>query len=132
MGWSAPGRSEFMQSLIGITRPSAGAIRLDGEILVIRSPSEAIRSGIVYVPEERGRQGAIIGLPIFQNVTLPSLSRTSRSGFLKLANEFALAREYTSSASICGPPPSIRTSARFRAATSRRWSSPNGWRPSRR
>ncbi len=95
-GLVGAGRSEFMQSLIGITRPSAGAIRLDGEILVIRSPSEAIRSGIVYVPEERGRQGAIIGLPIFQNVTLPSLSRTSRSGFLKLANEFALAREYTS------------------------------------
>ena len=95
-GLVGAGRSEFMQSLIGVTRPSAGAVRLDGEVLVIRSPSEAIRSGIVYVPEERGRQGAIIGLPIFQNVTLPSLSRTSRSGFLKLANEFALAREYTS------------------------------------
>ncbi|MEI3850414.1 MULTISPECIES: sugar ABC transporter ATP-binding protein [Ensifer] len=94
-GLVGAGRSEFMQSLIGVTRPSAGAVRLDGEVLVIRSPSEAIRSGIVYVPEERGRQGAIIGLPIFQNVTLPSLSRTSRSGFLKLANEFALAREYT-------------------------------------
>ncbi len=95
-GLVGAGRSEFMQSLIGVTRPSAGAVRLDGEVLVIRSPSEAIRAGIVYVPEERGRQGAIIGLPIFQNVTLPSLSRTSRSGFLKLANEFALAREYTS------------------------------------
>ncbi|MCY1511974.1 Ribose import ATP-binding protein RbsA [compost metagenome] len=94
-GLVGAGRTEFMQSLIGVTRPSAGAVRLDGEVLVIRSPSEAIRSGIVYVPEERGRQGAIIGLPIFQNVTLPSLSRTSRSGFLKLANEFALAREYT-------------------------------------
>ncbi|KSV77869.1 sugar ABC transporter [Sinorhizobium sp. GL2] len=94
-GLVGAGRSEFMQSLIGVTRPSAGAVRLDGEVLVIRSPSEAIRAGIVYVPEERGRQGAIIGLPIFQNVTLPSLSRTSRSGFLKLANEFALAREYT-------------------------------------
>lgn len=95
-GLVGAGRSEFMQSLIGVTRPSAGAVRLDGEVLVIRSPSEAIRAGIVYVPEERGRQGAIIGLPIFQNVTLPSLSRTSRAGFLKLANEFALAREYTS------------------------------------
>lgn len=94
-GLVGAGRSEFMQSLIGVTRPSAGAVRLDGEILVIRSPSEAIRSGIVYVPEERGRQGAIIGLPIFQNVTLPSLSRTSRSGFLRLAEEFALARDYT-------------------------------------
>jgi len=95
-GLVGAGRSEFMQSLIGITRPSAGAVKLDGEVLVIRSPAEAIRAGIVYVPEERGRQGAIIGMPIFQNVTLPSLSHTSRSGFLRLAEEFALAREYTS------------------------------------
>jgi rhamnose transport system ATP-binding protein len=94
-GLVGAGRSEFMQSLIGITKPSAGAIKLDGAIKVIRSPAEAIEAGIVYVPEERGRQGAIIGLPIFQNVTLPSLSRTSRAGFLRMAEEFALAREYT-------------------------------------
>jgi rhamnose transport system ATP-binding protein len=95
-GLVGAGRSEFMQSLIGITRPAAGAVRIDGEVRVIRSPAEAIEAGIVYVPEERGRQGAVIGLPIFQNVTLPSLSRTSRAGFLRLAEEFALAREYTS------------------------------------
>jgi rhamnose transport system ATP-binding protein len=35
------------------------------------------------------------GLPIFQNVTLPSLSRTSSAGFLRMAQELALAREYT-------------------------------------
>jgi rhamnose transport system ATP-binding protein len=48
-----------------------------------KSPSSAARpkrskAGIVYVPEERGKQGAIIGLPIFQNVSLPSLKKTSR------------------------------------------------------
>ena len=47
------------------------------------------------MPETRGRQGAVKGLPIFMNVTLPSLKETSRSGFLKLASEFALARKYT-------------------------------------
>ena len=47
------------------------------------------------MPEERGRQGAVGPLPIFQNVTLPSLGRTSRHGFLRLAEEFRLAREYT-------------------------------------
>jgi rhamnose transport system ATP-binding protein len=95
-GLIGAGRSEFMQSLFGITKPSKGAIRIDGEIAVIRSPAEAVDKGIVYVPEERGRQGAITAMPIFQNVTLPSLSKTSRAGFLRLAEEFKLAREYTS------------------------------------
>jgi rhamnose transport system ATP-binding protein len=64
-------------------------------VRIIRSPADAVAHGIVYVPEDRGKQGAITALPIFQNVTLPSLHRTSRHGFLRLAEEFALAREYT-------------------------------------
>ena len=94
-GLVGAGRSEFMQALFGITRPSAGTITIDGEHVLIRSPADAVGKGIVYVPEDRGKQGAITALPIFQNVTLPSLGRTSRNGFLQLAEEFQLARDYT-------------------------------------
>ncbi|GAA3855994.1 sugar ABC transporter ATP-binding protein [Celeribacter arenosi] len=94
-GLVGAGRSEFMQALFGITKPSKGVVRLDGKIKVIRSPVDAITAGIVYVPEDRGKQGAIGEMAIFQNVTLPSLSQTSRSGFTRMAEEFTLAREYT-------------------------------------
>jgi rhamnose transport system ATP-binding protein len=94
-GLIGAGRSEVMQAIYGITKPSKGAVRIDGAVRVIRSPADAVAHGIVYVPEDRGKQGAITALPIFQNVTLPSLHRTSRHGFLRLAEEFALAREYT-------------------------------------
>jgi rhamnose transport system ATP-binding protein len=95
-GLVGAGRTEFMQSLFGITKPSKGTVKINGESAVIRTASQAIRNGIVYVPEERGRQGAMTTMPIFQNVTLPSLRRTSRRGLLRLAEEFRLAREYTS------------------------------------
>lgn len=94
-GLVGAGRSEVMQALFGITRPSSGQIRIDGARVEIRSPADAVAAGIVYVPEDRGRQGAITALPIFQNVTLPSLRRISKNGFLQLAEEFRLAREYT-------------------------------------
>ena len=94
-GLVGAGRSEVMQAIFGITRPSKGACRVDDKVVVIRSTAEAIENGIVYVPEDRGKQGAVKGLPIFQNVTLPSLAKTSRSGFLRLAQEFKLARDYT-------------------------------------
>ncbi len=94
-GLIGAGRSEFMQALFGMTRPSAGSVELNGHAVTIHNAAEAVERGIVYVPEERGRQGTVTGLPIFQNVTLPSLGKTSRSGFLRLAEEFALAREYT-------------------------------------
>ncbi len=94
-GLVGAGRSELMQSLFGITRPSAGEVHVDGDAVVIRAPADAVGKGIVYVPEDRGKQGAITALPIFQNVTLPSLGRTSQNGFLRLAEEFKLARDYT-------------------------------------
>ncbi len=94
-GLVGAGRSEVMQALFGITKPSRGACMIDGKAAVIRSTTDAIAQGIVYVPEDRGRQGAVKGMPIFQNVTLPSLGRTSRAGFLRLSEEFALARRYT-------------------------------------
>ncbi|TNB47684.1 sugar ABC transporter ATP-binding protein [Martelella lutilitoris] len=94
-GLVGAGRSEFMQALFGITKPTAGAVRIDDEIAVIRSPSEAVKQGIVYVPEERGTQGTITAMPIFENVTLPSLAKVSHKGFVRMAEEFALAREYT-------------------------------------
>ncbi|MEO9650459.1 MAG: sugar ABC transporter ATP-binding protein [Roseobacter sp.] len=94
-GLVGAGRSEFMQSLFGITKPANGTCKIDGEIVEIRSPADAIAHGIVYVPEDRGKQGAVIGLPIFQNITLPMLGTVSKRGFLKLAAEFKLAREYS-------------------------------------
>jgi rhamnose transport system ATP-binding protein len=94
-GLVGAGRSEVMQAIAGLTRTSGGDISLEGSPINPKSAADAIRCGIVYVPEERGRQGVVIGLPIFQNVSLPSLSRTSRNGVLRLAEEFALARAYT-------------------------------------
>jgi rhamnose transport system ATP-binding protein len=84
-----------MHALFGITKTSGGKISLEGVPLKINYPAEAIDAGIVYVPEERGRQGVVIGLPIFMNVSLPSLDRTSKSNVLRLKEEFDLARTYT-------------------------------------
>ena len=94
-GLVGAGRSEVMQAIFGMTHPSSGTIEIEGRPIAPRSAADAVDAGIVYVPEERGRQGVVIGLPIFQNVSLPSLKRTSKSGVLKLAEEFALARQFT-------------------------------------
>ncbi|MBS4016957.1 MAG: sugar ABC transporter ATP-binding protein, partial [Dechloromonas sp.] len=94
-GLVGAGRSELMQAIFGITRTSGGEIALEGKTIAPRSAADAIDAGIVYVPEERGRQGVVIGMSIFKNVSLPSLKRTSSSGVLRLKQEFDLARFYT-------------------------------------
>lgn len=94
-GLVGAGRSEVMQAVFGMTQTSAGTMQLNGATISPRSAADAVEAGIVYVPEERGKQGVVTNLPIFQNVSLPSLQKTSGSGFLRMAEEFALARIYT-------------------------------------
>ena len=93
-GLVGAGRSELCQALFGATRPSRGRLRIEGEETPIRSEGDAIRAGLVYVPEERGRHGTVLAMPVFQNITLPSLGAVSRNGFLRMADELALARTY--------------------------------------
>lgn len=93
-GLVGAGRSELMHSLFGITMPSSGTLTVDGDVIFPKSPADAIEAGVVYLPEERGKQGVILDLPIVENISLPSLHMTSRNGFLQMANEFNLARKY--------------------------------------
>ncbi|KKC41391.1 D-ribose transporter ATP-binding protein [Devosia epidermidihirudinis] len=94
-GLVGAGRSEVMQAVFGMTALSSGSMVLDGQAIAPKSAADAVDAGIVYVPEERGKQGVITSQPIFQNVSLPSLKKTSKSGFLRMAEEFKLARTYT-------------------------------------
>ena len=93
-GLVGSGRSEVMQALFGITQISGGKVALGGDAITIRRPADAVANGIVYVPEERQRQGAVLALPVFENITLPSLSRITRHGFLDVAREYEVARHY--------------------------------------
>ena len=91
-GLVGAGRSELMQALFGITKPSSGIVQIDGIGVSIMSPAEAVANGIVY-SRGSGKQGAITAYPSFKTL-LPSLRRTSKNTF-RLAEEFKLAREYT-------------------------------------
>ncbi|HKM96254.1 MAG TPA: sugar ABC transporter ATP-binding protein [Buttiauxella sp.] len=93
-GLVGAGRTELMQALSGVSRPSSGEILLNEQLMQFRQPADAIKAGIVCVPEERQKQGAIIELPIYQNISLPQLSKLNPSGVLNDAREWALADEY--------------------------------------
>lgn len=93
-GLVGAGRTELMQALSGVSRPSSGEIILNGKAVNFRQPADAIQAGIVCVPEERQKQGAIIEMPIAQNISLPQLSRLNPNGVLNDAKEWALADEY--------------------------------------
>lgn len=102
-GLVGSGRTELMQSLFGVTKIATGKIAVDDNIVSIKSPKDAVHSGIVYVPEERQSQGIVLEFPIFQNITLPKLSEINKNGLLNEKSEYDLADLYAKKLRVKAP-----------------------------
>ncbi len=70
-GLIGSGRSQVAETIFGIYQPDSGAITFRGKILRVRSPIDAVRAGIILVPEERHRQGLFFNLTLRENLILP-------------------------------------------------------------
>ncbi|MEZ5825851.1 MAG: sugar ABC transporter ATP-binding protein [Geminicoccaceae bacterium] len=92
-GLVGAGRSELAQTVFGVTPAESGRIRIEGKEAVIRSPGEAKKLGIAYVPEDRGHQGLVRPMPILFNASMAVLDRLSRRSVIDRAAEKKLAEE---------------------------------------
>lgn len=81
-GLVGSGRTEFLRTLIGLDTVQAGTIELFGRPYHPRSPAAARDAGMVYLTEERKRDGIIAPLNSIVNTALPVLHRFRRAGFL--------------------------------------------------
>lgn len=81
-GLVGAGRSEVLECLFGITTPDSGTVTLDGRLVRIRSPLEAIRAGFGLIPEERRESGLVLGRSVAENLAFPVLDRLSSVGIL--------------------------------------------------
>ncbi|MFN0084027.1 MAG: sugar ABC transporter ATP-binding protein [Blastocatellia bacterium] len=93
-GLVGAGRTELARAIFGLTPIDEGEIRMNGAPVRIDAPTDAIRHGIAYVPEDRRRHGVVLEMPISQNVSLASLDRIAHGGALDFARERDLARSY--------------------------------------
>lgn len=81
-GLVGAGRTEVARLIFGADRADAGEILLDGRLLRVHKPSDAIRAGICLLPEDRKTQGLVLGLSARENFALPNLDHWSRMGFV--------------------------------------------------
>ncbi len=87
-GLMGAGRTEMTRALFGADPKESGEITLDGKSVRIRSPLDAIRSGIVLAPEDRKKDGLCTALPVRENISLPNLDLLcNRAGVVDLKKE---------------------------------------------
>ncbi|MEQ1956479.1 sugar ABC transporter ATP-binding protein [Mesorhizobium sp. CN2-181] len=67
-GLVGAGRTELVRAITGADPLAAGKVKLDGADITLRHPWEAIRHGIVLVPEDRKQQGLILDHSIAENI----------------------------------------------------------------
>ncbi len=92
-GFVGAGRSEFAQALFGIEAPVSGAVAVDGKSLTIRSPRQAVKAGLAYLPEDRLVQGIFRSHPLRTNASVAALRNLSIAGLVRGRKERALAAQ---------------------------------------
>ena len=102
-GLIGAGRTEIMRCIFGLDRYDQGEIYLDGRQIRIKSPGDAIRSGILLVSEDRRREGIIPNMVIRENITLASLPFISKFGWINKAKDNSISMDYIQKLKIRTP-----------------------------
>ena len=101
-GLMGAGRTELARAIIG--HRSAGKIFLRGKEVKIKSPSDAVKSGIGYLSEDRKKYGLLLIQNVTFNVILSSIpSFSNKFGFLKTKPAGAITRDAIKQLSIRTP-----------------------------
>ena len=99
-GLVGSGRSEMAQLVFGILPAQSGEVLVDGKKVTIKHPSDAVRYGIAYVPEDRGLQGLVKQMTLRENTSMAVLKQISTNGFIDRGAERKLAKESIKQLSI--------------------------------
>ena len=105
-GLMGAGRTALLSSLFGAARgATGGTLSIEGgpDRKPFRNPEEAIAAGLALVSEDRKRYGLVLEASVEANLTLVTLERFARGGFLDHAAEEGEASELVRSLRIKTP-----------------------------
>ena len=94
-GLVGSGRSEIVETVYGARKADAGRVTVEGKALRRSSVPAAIRAGLGLAPEERKSQGLLMFEPVYRNVSVSSMGRFTRAGFIFSGKELAEAARVT-------------------------------------
>jgi ABC-type sugar transport system ATPase subunit len=93
-GLVGAGRSQVAETIFGIAPATRGEIYVRGRRVDMRRATDAMAHGIGFVPEDRKKQGLVLGMRTRENATLPTLGRLSRGGFIDRPQERKVVHTY--------------------------------------
>jgi ribose transport system ATP-binding protein len=88
-GLDGQGQRELLLALFGVLRGVDAEIKVHGKPKRINSPRDAKRRsvGIALIPEDRKTEGLVLPLSVRENISLASIGRFARGGFISTQAE---------------------------------------------
>jgi ribose transport system ATP-binding protein len=86
-GLLGSGRTELARALFGIGPVPRGQVKVDGQPTLLRSPADATKIGLAYVPEDRKQHGLVLRMSVRENTTLTVLRELTRLTMVRPALE---------------------------------------------
>ena len=102
-GLVGAGRTEYAQLMIGMRPKTAGKFIFKGKEISPKTPKDAIELGIGLVPEDRKKEGALLGMSIRCNINMPIYQRISKGTVINEKKEEEIAQTYRKEISIKTP-----------------------------
>lgn len=101
------GRTELALSLFGLNHPERGQILIDGRSRTIRTPEDAIDSGIALVPEDRHVQGLFQKKAVGENLIAAVIDEVTKRGLIDTLAADKLAAEWFDKLSVRASSPAV-------------------------
>jgi ribose transport system ATP-binding protein len=86
-GLRGSGCSAVVRSLFGFLKTDSGSVVIDGNITKIHNPRDAVSAGLGFVPENRKEEGVVGKMNANDNLTICSLDRISKFGWISRTEE---------------------------------------------
>jgi ABC-type sugar transport system ATPase subunit len=86
-GLVGSGRSEVAQAIFGLDPRRTGTVSVDGRLILRGDVASAMEAGVGLLPEDRKRQGLVLGLNCRENGSLAVLRRWSHWGWMDRRRE---------------------------------------------
>ena len=102
-GLVGAGRTEFAELMFGMRPKTAGKFIFKGKEISPKTPKDAIELGIGLVPEDRKKEGALLGMSIRCNINMPIYQRISKGTVINEKKEEEIAQTYRKEISIKTP-----------------------------
>ncbi len=93
-GLVGAGRTETLKAVFGADSGAKGEIKINGKPVQIRSPRDAIKLGIGFLPEDRKKEGLVVDLPVLDNTVMAKPEKAMEHGMFSAKKAKEICQKY--------------------------------------